>query len=140
MKQEFIDLGLPSGKKWANQNEDGFYTFGEARKKFRKNLPSKKDFEELLELCKQAWDAKRKGRVFTGPNGNSIFLPADRCRNSIFLPADRCRSGCNYGVYWSSTAKFCGLVCSCFVNEHHAGIDPDDVRCSEYSVRLVQNL
>ena len=31
---------------------------------------------ELIEECKYAWNDEKKGLDITGPNGNSIFLPA----------------------------------------------------------------
>lgn len=40
-------------------------------------LPTKADFEELLEKCTFVWGMKegKNGYTVTGPNGNSIFLP-----------------------------------------------------------------
>lgn len=73
---EFIDLGLPSGILWTNENEDANYTYDEAVEQFGDNLPTIVDFAELVHYCKWAYDPIRKGMVITGPNNNSIFLPA----------------------------------------------------------------
>jgi len=41
-------------------------------------LPTKKEFKELIQKCEWEWTSKnsRNGYKVTGPNGNSIFLPA----------------------------------------------------------------
>ncbi|MBQ2321037.1 MAG: hypothetical protein II375_00535 [Bacteroidales bacterium] len=41
-------------------------------------MPTADEFEELFKLCKSEWTEQDgvKGCKFTGPNGNSIFLPA----------------------------------------------------------------
>ena len=137
---EYVDLGLPSGLKWATCNvgadspeEYGdYYAWGEvktknkytahnsktygksmqdisgnakydvARVKWRDSwrLPTKKELEELENNCK--WElttiSGKKGYKVTGPNGNSIFLPAAGYRNGSSL-WDAGESG----YYWSST-------------------------------------
>ncbi len=72
----FIDLGLPSGRLWATENVPGFYTFAEAVDTFGELLPNDSAMVELIEECKCAWNDEKKGLDITGPNGNSIFLPA----------------------------------------------------------------
>ena len=61
-------------------------------------MPTKEEFEELLDKCNWQWTSQggRKGYKVTGPNGNSIFLPAAgwRLRTSLI-------SG-DGGYYWSS--------------------------------------
>ncbi len=46
-------------------------------------LPSAAEWEELFQLCKKEWKQVDGvyGYEFTGPNGNSIFLPAAGSRN-----------------------------------------------------------
>lgn len=39
-------------------------------------LPTTAEFEELSQKCSWKWDSNKKGYKITGPNGNSIFLPA----------------------------------------------------------------
>ena len=97
-KIEFIDLGLPSGRLWATKNEEGYYTYDEAKEKFGEMLPKPEAFEELWEKCQWLWDVKNKGMIVVGPNKNTIFLPASGYRSYA--------SGClNYvgsdGNYWS---------------------------------------
>ncbi len=83
-EDEYVDLGLPSGRKWAICNEGaskpeeigGYYCY--ATYKYRSSLPTTKDFEELEEKC--TWEymsmENMSGYKIIGPNGNSIFLPA----------------------------------------------------------------
>ena len=63
-------------------------------------LPTKKELEELESKCKWEWTIQngKKGYKVTGPNGNSIFMPAAGYRNwsSLYFAGE-------YGFYWSST-------------------------------------
>lgn len=95
---EYIDLGLPSGNLWAAENEEGYYTFDEAVAKFGDCLPTKDDFEELLEHCWKRWDNERKGLEFMGDNGAKIFLPASGFRNGSDVGNMQ-----GNGYYWSAT-------------------------------------
>lgn len=139
-----IDLGLPSGTKWANCNvgankpeEYGdYYAWGETTTKkeytkenyrYYKNweyvnigddisgtqydvahvkwggkwqMPTQEQIKELFDNCKYEWTTLNgvKGEKFTGPNGNSIFLPAAGYRwNGYLLIVG------SWGYYWSST-------------------------------------
>ena len=62
-------------------------------------MPTK---EEMKELCNCAWERTTQNGVnvyrVTGPNGNSIFLPAAGGRGGTSLYNDG-----NVGFYWSST-------------------------------------
>ena len=146
---EYVDLGLPSGLKWATCNvgankpeEYGdYFAWGEIKPKqeyaegtyehikrgflgIKKyvdlgeisgnaqydaarfnwggswRLPTKKELEELKKNCTWTWTTQggNKGYKVTGPNGNSIFLPAAGCRygTSLYFAGEN-------GGYWSST-------------------------------------
>lgn len=63
-------------------------------------MPKCNELEELNDYCTVIWTTQNgvNGRMFTGPNGNSIFLPAAGFRSSVSLS--------NVGVrayYWSSS-------------------------------------
>ena len=73
----FVDLGLPSGRLWATENAPGFYTFDEAVDTFGELLPKGSAMTELIEESDVSWNDEKKGLDIIGPNGNSIFLPAD---------------------------------------------------------------
>lgn len=154
---EYVDLGLPSGLKWAtcnvgaNSPEDyGYYfAWGETQPKenyywstykygtdydqltkycsdsyygkdgFTDNktvldpeddaatanwgdawrMPTKAEQDELRTKCKWDWTTQNgvNGYKVTGPNGNSIFLPAVGCMNRGSL------NSAGYGYYWSSS-------------------------------------
>ena len=141
---EAIDLGLPSGTKWAPWNvgaskpEDfgGYYAWGETEEKevydwstyihcdgwwdschdigvnidgtqydvaqFKWGgawtMPTKDQVQELLDKCTTEWVTMNgvNGCRFTGPNGNSIFLPAGGWDNEPDMVSSN-------GIYWSST-------------------------------------
>ena len=63
-------------------------------------MPTKAEQDELLNNCTWEWTTLNgvNGRKVTGPNGNSIFLPAAGCRygtSSYYVGSS--------GYYWSST-------------------------------------
>ncbi len=63
-------------------------------------LPTKQEIEELVNLCTWKWTSSdgHMGYRVTGPNGNSIFLPAAGYRRGTSLS-----DAGSYGDYWSST-------------------------------------
>ena len=137
---DYVDLGLPSGLKWATCNvgaatpedygnyyawgetttkssytEENSVTYGQQISDFSGNstydaaranwggtwrMPIRVEILELLNNCTWTWTSQSgvKGYKVTGPNGNSIFLPAAGYYNG---------SWANYvgGIcrYWSST-------------------------------------
>ena len=95
---EWVDLGLPSGRLWAKENAEGLYTYDEAVGAFGKYLPKGAAMAELIEECQVEWNSKKKGLDVTGPNGNSIFLPAAGYRD---LGGNLCGVG-EEGDYWTS--------------------------------------
>ena len=109
---EAIDLGLPSGRKWANMNvgaesdeEPGMYfDFDEANAlEFEDgwHMPSKEDFIELDENCDHEFCEMNgiKGMKFTSKiNNKFVFFPAAGLCNGTSLN-DRGSNGC----YWSSS-------------------------------------
>lgn len=105
MKQEFVDLGLPSGTLWAKHNahigKKHHFTYNEAMKHFGDCMPDYNQYRELIILCKWEWvklfGGKVQGYRVTGPNRNSIFLSASGCYYGTSLYyAGSC------GNYWST--------------------------------------
>ena len=134
---DWVDLGLPSGTKWATCNVGAstpegygdYYAWGETSPKSSYSssnytysgqpttLPSNKDaatanwgsgwrmptqteMQELIDNCTVTWTTQNgvNGRLFTGSNGNSIFLPAAGSRyNSSLYDVG------SHGLYWSSS-------------------------------------
>ena len=157
---EYVDLGLPSGLKWATMNvgasspeEYGdYFAWGETEAKNNYNwstykfelgtdyngpfskyvtqssygtvdnktvldleddaahvnwggswrMPTDAEWTELRNNCTWTWTSQNgvNGRKVTGPNGNSIFLPAAGRRDDAVL--DYAGS---YGLYWSSSLR-----------------------------------
>ena len=100
-----IDLGLPSGTKWACCNvgaskpEDygGYYTSDEAQ---AYNPPSLDQIKELFDNTTSEWTTLNgvNGRKFTGSNGGFVFLPA-----AGYVWDGELYDVGSYGDYWSST-------------------------------------
>lgn len=82
--QEYVDLDLPSGTMWKNSNEKDRYSFYEASLMFDESLPSKEQWQELLNYCTWEWTGNEDcGVLITARNGNSIFLPVRREKTII---------------------------------------------------------
>lgn len=109
---EYVDLGLPSGLKWATHNvgansPEGYGSYLTYEEIFglswgsKWRTPSKANLEELWSKCTWKWTTQNgvKGYKVTGPNGNSIFLPAAGyvSWSSSLDSAGEC------GCYWSTT-------------------------------------
>ena len=130
----FVDLGLPSGTLWKDKNETGgnnnFFTYAQAVNQFGNKLPTEEQFKELQKKCRWTWTGD--GYRVAGPNGNSIFLPAEgrrycSCSDDVGF----------FGYYWSSSPSSPESAC-------YLDFDSDAVyvitcdRCCGQSVRLVQ--
>ena len=63
-------------------------------------MPTAAEYQELIDNCTWTWTTQngKNGYKVTGPNGNTIFLPAAGGRAGYEL----CHDG-EYGYYWSST-------------------------------------
>ena len=63
-------------------------------------MPTKEEWQELLDNTTNTWTTQNgvNGRLFTAPNGNSLFLPSAGCRwdgNLHYVGS--------YGYYWSGS-------------------------------------
>ena len=88
------------GKSFSDIKGDSRYDAARANWGGSWRLPTKKEYEELLNRCTWKWTTQNgvNGYRVTGPNGNSIFLPAAGYRDGSSLYS----AGSN-GYYWSST-------------------------------------
>ncbi len=128
--EHFVDLGLPSRTLWKDKNEDDFFTYDEAVSRFGSSLPSKEKFEELKSKCKWEWNGR--GYKVTGPNGNSIVLPAAGyryCDGSVKYVG-------SFGNYWSSAPKDSDAAWGLNFGSGGVSVYPNS-RCGGHSVRLV---
>lgn len=69
----YVDLGLPSGTLWKNENEDGFFSDDDARDAYGNQLPTKKQWDELGSYCNWTWNGNG---YWVENNNHAIFLPA----------------------------------------------------------------
>ena len=63
-------------------------------------MPTDAEWTELRTKCTWTWTTQNgvNGRLVTGPNGKSIFLPAAGYRYDTFL-----NNAGSFGYYWSSS-------------------------------------
>ena len=125
----YVDLGLPSGTKWATCNVGAFIPSGSgdeftwstvdaARERWGGDwrLPGEQEFEELLDKNNCTWEWTTMGlqdgyKITSKKNGNSIFLPIADTEDDAF----------EHGLYWSSTRntqdynKAYGLYFHCYL-------------------------
>lgn len=80
----YVDLGLPSGTRWAKFDSYNFISYKQAYYKYGKQLPTREQCEELLSECTWRWNTvvdgmstEGSGYEVIGPNGNSIYLKAN---------------------------------------------------------------
>lgn len=140
---QYVDLGLPSGKKWADRNygsdsidgEGNYYQFDKAIQLGNATLPTKEDFQELKEECIWKWVERgnTKGYEVTGKNGNSIFFPA-----AGFGYGTSLINAGSHGSYWSSS--FLSSALAYDLDFSSGGIYPQSADYGFYgfSVRAVQ--
>lgn len=128
----YIDLGLPSGTLWKEQNEAGeFYTHVSAVTYCGSSLPTKEQLIELKNVCRWTWNGK--GYKVEGPNGESIFLPAAglRSRDGSKSKVGSC------ACYWSYTPIDSYFAWGLFFDSNDMRVTGND-RFIGGSVRLVR--
>ena len=137
---DYVDLGLSSGTKWKNANEhqnkngfiDYYFDYDVAMVQFEKNLPSKEQWMELINECTWQWNGL--GYNVTGPNGESITLPAaGLCLPSSYDP----ENVSEYGYYWSSMSDGSCCAWRLILRKSKVYMSRGN-RISKLSVRLVR--
>ncbi|MBQ2519683.1 MAG: hypothetical protein II540_00155 [Paludibacteraceae bacterium] len=127
--QTYIDLGLPSGTKWATTNVETYFTYEQAVLKFGNALPTIGQWEELSDYCNWTWTGR--GYKVVGPNNKSIFLPAAGWYSDGILQNEG-----KAGVYCSSSRKDSEWSKSMYINEEKYGTGGCSPNYGQ-SVRLV---
>ena len=129
----YVNLGLPSGILWADQNEPGVYTFGETVEKFAgKEMPGMADFQELLDYCTWKWNGS--GYTIVGATGDSIILP--------IAPLKDCQgnwsSDTTRAHYWSAEAYDDLEAWGLYFSEEKVWINMSFIKCMALPVRKIQ--
>ena len=103
-------------------------------------MPTDAEWTELRTECTWVWTTQNgvDGRLVTGPNGSSIFLPAAGCwiaTGKLYLPG-------SYGNYWSSSLDKDSSPDAWGVDFGSSGVNSHrySSRCEGLSVRHVKEL
>ena len=72
----YIDLGLPSGTLWADENYPGLFPPLRAEGPHFDDIPTLRQAQELLDHCTITYNKARKAFTVTGPNANTVIIPA----------------------------------------------------------------
>ena len=100
-------------------------------------MPTKEEYSELIEKCTWTWTQHKgiNGYQVTGPNGNSIFLPATGyIGNGPSYPAGE------YGLYWTTELKSSSINSSyilIFGKNYTQRPSPNGSRFYGFSIRPV---
>lgn len=98
--------------------------------------PTREEWQELMDKTTSQWTTQNgvNGRRFTGPNGNSIFLPA-----AGYLWGSSLNEAGSYGSYWSSSlVKDNPDYAFCFRFDSSSLGMLDDSRVDGFPVRAVR--
>ena len=181
---EYVDLGLPSGVKWATCNVGAsspeqygnYYAWGDISPKEEYDSDNYLSYcnetmddiggDKLYDVARESWGDSwrmptcdecmelkdcctweridqdgKKGCKVTGPNGNSIFLPATGFRRGLSV-----ENKGEIGCYWSSTPDYgswreCDTIstCSLFFDMYTKGVGYFKDRWFGQSVRPVSD-
>lgn len=103
-------------------------------------IPTKEEMQELIDNCTITWTTRRgfNGKLFTGPNGNSIFLTA----NGSFVGDDDTAGEGLYGRYWTSSLNTDapGRAWSLNFTEDNCSVENNQDRCNGLAIRPVCRL
>ena len=91
---------ITTGKYFTDIYGDGGYDAARANWGFPARMPTLEEYDELCNKCEWVWTTQNgiDGQLVTGPNGNSIFLPAAGIKRGESLDY----AGEN-GDYWTAT-------------------------------------
>lgn len=80
-------------------------------------IPTETQITELITECKWTWTEinEVKGCLVTGPNGNTIFLPATRAKGDDSSERDI------WGCYWSNSISYHINIVACCMSFYQSG-------------------
>lgn len=85
-------------------------------------IPTKKEWNELIQSCSRTWTKEKgvDGYKLTGPNGNSIFLPAGGIKEGKYVADKDGGALGSFGYYWTGDPNYEGAYSVMF--------NKDDIR------------
>jgi len=138
--QEYVDLGLPSGTLWKNEDEhDGFlFTYNEALSVYGDKLPTKEQIDELVRNC-TFYTERNYIKIVSKNNGNWI-----KFSNKTYIDCSGVQS--SYHSHWSGTSCNTNAVgvrqpsAYCLLDGQHLGVYASYrlSRCCKCCVHLVK--
>lgn len=130
--RRFINLGLPSGTRWADQNERNQLPHGKAVRRYGLWIPTSAQWAELIRCCTWTWNAKTAAYTITGPNGKSISLPA----RGFICCAGPCHAG--EGHYWALEDRDASTAYNLFFDSKKQLPSDDSYKVLGMSLRIVK--
>ncbi len=113
-----ISSSVTYGKSMSDISGNATYDAARANWGGSWRLPTAEEIDELIDRCDTTWTTMNghNGYKVTGPNGNSIFLPAAGYRNgsSLYYTGEG-------GYYWSSTPDESGRYVAYYLYFHDGG-------------------
>ncbi len=128
------EYGAVDGKTELDPEDDAAYVnWGSSWR-----MPTQEQIQELISKCSSRWTTQNgvKGRLLSGPNGNTLFLPAAGYRwgDSLKYPNSEgrywSRSLCSDDPALAYTVQFADYFSYIYCEE--------DIRCYAFSVRAVR--
>ncbi len=125
--------GFRDGKKKLDLEDDAAYMYWGSHWR----IPTEDQLDELIDECTWTWTTQNgvNGRMVTGPNGNSIFLPA---AGGYF--AESYNEVGSWTIYWSSTLHYSksNKVIVLGTNSENVYESVTSTRCLGFPVRAVR--
>lgn len=97
-------------------------------------MPTKTEFEELINNCTWTWDSTNKGYTVTGSNGKSIFIPASGYYSGTSLYDSGTSGDC-----WSTAYNSSSYAYYMYFDSSSESMSNDYYRYYGRSVRAVMN-
>ena len=140
----FVDLGLPSGTLWQvfninNSDHPGYlWTWDEAMAKYPFSIPTKEQWQELLNNCDWEWfDYYKHFYVSSRQEGNSNYIWVEAygngsCGTTNVYNKDK------YAFYWSSTeAGTDDATAYIGSKDEYNNIEDEFAKCTPLALKLV---
>lgn len=147
IEQGYVDLGLPSGTLWKSTDENGFFDFDDANRKYGYHMPTKSQWEELIDNCSWKYINKDAGFKVEGRNNNCIYFPLKGCQKKYSFSSTNgnsltyttsINSESGEGYYFSSSSSGINSFYRMYFRRNRRIIEETNIEEDwEYSVRLV---